>query len=276
MNLAQVFQSPEHQSFHLEGGQPAALLLHGFPGTPAETRPLAEALHRAGWTVHGLLLPGFGPELETLGQRRHDDWVAATVQATGALQQRHHRPILLAGFSMGAAVAMLAAAYRRPQGLALLAPFAGQMGGIATALPVMRRLMPTIRPFRLFRPDFENPGVRSGMANFLPGLDLDDPRVQQDIHNLAIPTSILDEVRLVGQAAWRAAPAVTTPTLLVQGANDMVVRPSSTLKLAARLAGPVQYLEAPAAHDLLDGDKPAWPAIEAAVLAFARELECEK
>ena len=42
------FTGPEHQAFILRGGEPAALLIHGFPGTPREMRPLAETLHAQG------------------------------------------------------------------------------------------------------------------------------------------------------------------------------------------------------------------------------------
>ncbi len=56
-----LFQGEEHQPFHWVAGPPAALLVHGFPGTPAELRPLGQALYEAGWTVSAPLLPGFGP-----------------------------------------------------------------------------------------------------------------------------------------------------------------------------------------------------------------------
>ncbi|MDV7390199.1 hypothetical protein RZS08_02545, partial [Arthrospira platensis SPKY1] len=58
-SLSEIFAGPEHVTYTLRGGQPAALLLHGFPGTAAETRSLGQALNDAGWTVQGLLLPGF-------------------------------------------------------------------------------------------------------------------------------------------------------------------------------------------------------------------------
>ncbi len=45
------FNGPEHADFTIPGGDPAALLVHGFPGTPAEMRPLAEALNERGWTA---------------------------------------------------------------------------------------------------------------------------------------------------------------------------------------------------------------------------------
>ena len=40
-----VFQGEHHADFLIERGEPAALLIHGFPGTPAEMRPLAPLLN---------------------------------------------------------------------------------------------------------------------------------------------------------------------------------------------------------------------------------------
>jgi carboxylesterase len=270
-SLSQVFQGPEHQSYLLPGGEPAALLLHGFPGTAAETRSLGEALHTAGWTVHGLLLPGFGPEIDRLGEYRYDDWVRATVQALRSLQAQH-QPTLLAGFSMGAAVATVAAANAQPDGLALLAPFSGAVGPIGAVMPVMRRLVRTIKPFRLFRPDFSNPQVRKGLATFLPGVDLDDPAVQRSLLEITIPLSIIDEVRLAGEAGRQAAGSVRAATLLVQGAGDRVVQPRTTRQLVYAFSPPARYVEAPAEHDLLDANSPAWPQIRDAVVGFANQL----
>lgn len=272
MNLAQAFADPEHQTFLWQGGEAAALLIHGFPGTPHEVRPLAESLHRAGWTVQGLLLPGFGPEIETLAKRRHTEWVAAAAEALAGLQRRH-RPTLLVGFSMGAAVSMAAAARQRPDGLALMAPFWKVAGLAAAIFPVMRRIFPVIQPFRLFKVDFNNPEMRKGIDNFLPGLDLDDPAVQQAVRELTVPVSIMEEVRQVGQLASRSAPTLRVPTLVVQGKDDPVVRPPWTQELVQRLPGPVWYREVAAGHNLLDPAAPAWPAVEGHVLSFAASLQ---
>lgn len=269
--LSQVFDAPEHQSYCWPGGQPAALLLHGFPGTAAETRALGQALHAAGWTVQGLLLPGFGPEIDRLDQYSYGDWVRATVQAVRSLQAEH-RPVLLAGFSMGAAVATVAAANAQPDGLALLAPFSGIIGPMGAIMPVLRRLIPTIKPFRLFKPDFADPEVRKGLAAFLPGVDLDDPGVQRTVLDLSIPLSIIDEVRLAGQASRQAAGHVCAPALIVQGRDDKVVWPKTSRQLVYAFPEPARYAEVPAAHDLLDANGPGWPLVTDAVLAFAGRL----
>lgn len=269
---SEAFEAPEHQSYTWPGGRPAALLLHGFPGTPAETRALGHVLHDAGWTVQGLLLPGFGTEIDRLGEYRYGDWVRATVQAVRSLQAQEHRPVLLAGFSMGAAVATVAAANAQPDGLALLAPFSGVIGPIGAIMPVLRRLIPTVKPFRLFKPDFSDPEVRKGMATFLPGVDLADPAVQRGLLDISIPLSVIDELRLVGQASQQAAGSVYASTLIIQGVNDKVVLPKASRQLVYAFPQPARYVEAPAAHDLLDANGPAWPEVTNAMLAFASRL----
>jgi esterase/lipase len=70
-----LFQAEDHQPFTWRGNGPAALLVHGFPGTPAEMRPLAESLHAQGWTTQGVLLPGFGPDFPSLMERHPQEWV---------------------------------------------------------------------------------------------------------------------------------------------------------------------------------------------------------
>lgn len=273
-SLSEIFASPEHQTYTLQGGRPAALLLHGFPGTAAETRSLGQALHGAGWTVQGLLLPGFGPQIDQLSEQRYGDWVHAAAAALRTLQAAH-QPTLLAGFSMGAAVATVTAANVRPDGLALLAPFSGAIGPIGSIMPVLRRLIRTVKPFRLFKPDFTDPDVRKGLANFLPHVDLDDPAVRSSLLDLSLPLSVIDEVRLVGEAARLAAGSVHAPTLIVQGVNDRVVLSQTSRRLVYAFDPPARYIEVNGAHDLMDETGPAWPEVTEAVLAFAGRLRQE-
>ena len=53
--LPKPFDGSEHRSFVWTEGDHAALLIHGFPGTPAEMLPLRTVLRDAGWTVHGMI-----------------------------------------------------------------------------------------------------------------------------------------------------------------------------------------------------------------------------
>jgi carboxylesterase len=117
-----LFQDEKHQPELLAGGRPAAVLIHGFPGTPAKMRPLANLLNKHGWTTRSILLPGFGSQFGTLFSRSYQEWIEAVKTAVVEIQQTH-RPILLIRYSMGGSVALNVAAETRPDGLILQAPF---------------------------------------------------------------------------------------------------------------------------------------------------------
>ena len=68
-------------------------------------RGLGEALNEQGWTVHAPLLPGFGSDIETLTERRWQEWAAA-VRAGRCRdsRQRATTRCCVVGYSMGAAL----------------------------------------------------------------------------------------------------------------------------------------------------------------------------
>lgn len=272
LNDLQAFQSEEHQPFLLQGGTPAAVLVHGFPGTPAEMRPLGQALHDLGWTVHAPLLPGFGAQINKLGEHGNADWVAAVENALRALRQ-DHSPLLLIGFSLGGALALQTAAKSPPDALALLAPF-WQAENIVWALtPILTRIFPTLRPVQLMKRLKMNPNdpeVRKGMADFFPpDTDFDDPRTQQTLAEFAIPTRIFRELHHAGQMGYRAARKVRVPTLVVQGRQDTLVTPALTRKLIAQIGGQVRYHEVDAEHALGDSQGAVWEHVKQVVCMFA-------
>ena len=121
-SLASFFMDEIHRPFLFEGERTAAALIHGFPGTPAEIRDLAGRLSQEGWTMKGVLLPGFGPEIDSLFDRRRNEWVEAVSDAIEGLRKNHER-VYLVGYSFGAAVSLLAAQQADLDGLILAAPF---------------------------------------------------------------------------------------------------------------------------------------------------------
>jgi carboxylesterase len=118
--LPKPFDGSDHRSFLWQESDRAALLVHGFPGTPGEMRPLGTVLKEAGWTVRGLMLPGLGADIEKLDQCTSRMWLDAVQQAMEALK-RQHSMILLIGYSLCAALVINAGL--RPDALVLLAPF---------------------------------------------------------------------------------------------------------------------------------------------------------
>jgi len=266
------FSGPEHTDFTISGDKPAALLIHGFAGTPAEMHPLAKALNERGWTVRGLLLPGFGSDLDSLPRRRAEDWIRAIKQALLELRTEHS-PVMLVGISMGAALSLRVVQETPADGLVILAPFWRLSSVVWPLLPVLCRLIPSLRPFRLVNVDYHDSGVRTILNKFFPRLNPDDPQAQRKLRDFILPTGMFNEIRRAGLAAYRAAAQVRIPILIVQGIKDELSRTRMTRKLLRRYAGPVLYAEIQAAHELLDATQPVWSQVRSLILEFAGRLE---
>ncbi|MCU0512480.1 MAG: alpha/beta fold hydrolase [Anaerolineae bacterium] len=267
-----LFQDEEHHAFTWHGiHRSAALLVHGFPGTPAEMHPVAQLLHEQGWTVHAPLLPGFGPELATLRDKTHDDWLNSLRRACQTLQRSHDR-LLLVGNSMGAALCMQLALEYRPCGLILFAPFWQIDHVLWHMLPVLKYVIPRFKPFALFKPDFASPETRKGIANFMPGVNLDDPAVQAGILNFEIPTGMIDQIRIAGQKGQAAAGRITCPVLVLQGLEDELVRPATTRQLIRHFSGGVRYTEVRGTHELLNPAHDSWATLRRLMTDFVHEI----
>ncbi len=111
---------------------------------------------------------------------------------------------------------------------------------------------------------------------YVPDLDVEDPQIQAQIREVTVPTRIFAQLESLGRMAFDAAPKVKTPTMVLQGTEDELVPPEKTRELVFRLAGPIQYVELPAGHDLVDADGLVWPRIAERVAAFATSLALEQ
>lgn len=259
------FAGPAHESFAVGDGVPGALLIHGFMGTPAELRPLANRLAATGLTVHAPLLPGFGRHVADLPHQTHADWLTATRRAWTA-QRRFHEPSILVGFSMGGALALQLAAEVHPELLVLVAPFTRFAQTTANwAMPLMAALGLKFRPFA--KADFSDEAVQADLSRIAPGIDLSDPATAQLLRDeVAIPTRTLEQLRRLGRAAAKAAPAVRCPTLVLQGTEDDTVLPADTRRMLSHIGGPLKYIELPAGHDIIQQ-----PAAHAALRDYIQE-----
>ena len=252
INLSNVFfAGPEHRPFvmtpeanRLRG---SALLRHGFLGTPAEMRPLGSLLATDGWLAYGPLLPGSGPDISRLGQMERRDWVQAAFTA-GATLRRRARPLLLIGYSMGAAIALHIAEALRADLLVLLAPFWKLGDWRAYPLSWIKYLRPELAP--LARADFENPQLRQFLNQIAPELALDDEATRTALREeVLLPTAVLGELLHLGREGYRAAGTTRAPALVIQGREDELVKPAATRKLVVQHGGPVSYHEIGADHD---------------------------
>lgn len=271
-NFARLFDNQQYQPFRWHGHhRGAALLVHGFPGTPAEMRPLAGLLHDNGWTVEGILLPGFGTDIETLPQRRSVEWVQKIEQSLITLRQQYD-PIILCGFSMGGALSIQVAAHAVPDALLLFAPFWKIDHFLWQMLPVLRHIFPEFKLFQLVNLDFDDPDVQRSIRAYMPDADLDDSAVRDAIRNFSLPTSILNEIRITGQTGYDSAARIHGPVLIVQGTEDDLVSPDKTRQLMRQFPGTVYYKEVPGQHELLNPTTASWQSICHAISDFTHHL----
>jgi len=84
-----------------------ALLIHGLTDSPYSLRATAEILHRCGFHVVGLRLPGHGTTPLALRQAEVDDWrVAVRIAYEHLVSVVDDGPVLLVGYSNGGALAL--------------------------------------------------------------------------------------------------------------------------------------------------------------------------
>ncbi len=266
------FAGPEHASFALgsDATRTGALLLHGFPGTPAELRPLGEALASDGVRAQAPLLPGFGPAMEHLGDTGPREWLAAAAQKWKEIQEQNARTVLV-GYSMGGALALRLAVSHPPDRLILVAPLWRLLGPawpLGALLPILQRLVPS---FGLLDHGsaLDNPELRQFFARAAPELDLDRPEVRAELRRrVRLQTATVTQLWRLAIGSGSAARAVHAPTLILQGKTDRVVRARDTRDLARRFGGPVQLHELDAGHLLLDSTASGWAGVRELILSF--------
>ena len=216
--------------FSLGDGPDACLLLHGLTGSPAEVRPVGEALAAAGFRAVGPLLPGHGTTPQDLELVGASDLFAAARAAL--IELRGARRIFLCGLSAGALLTIdLAARSFIREGLpdfsavALLAPaieFAGatwlftQIVGRLPALPITLAKGP--RDISVPRQPDERDGVDGSYS--------------------AVPMRWGRELLSLSREAYRLAPRVHAPALIVQGLKDRTVAPAGARRLSRHLGSP--------------------------------------
>lgn len=262
----------EHRADTLEGGRPAILMVHGFPGTPQEMRSLGDALNRQGWTVRLMCLPGHGSAYRSLLQTRAQEW-ERSVQEELAVLQVLHSPVLLVGYSLGAGLSMPAAAKLKPDGLILLAPFwIDEPWWVKVLIWVVRPFLPVaVNPFKYMRVD--TPRLKVAIEDIVPDFDLSVPVVQAALQQFQLPLIFAEQFRLMSRWVRTSAREIRgIPVLLVQAAEDQIVRKQSTQKIIRWVPANITYREVPGDHNLNLQSHPGYSQVEQTVLDFTSQF----
>jgi pimeloyl-ACP methyl ester carboxylesterase len=216
------------------------------------------------------MLPGLGADIETLNKRCFQDWAVAVRQAAQALMRKHSL-IILIGYSMGGALVLHTASEQRPAGLVLLAPFWSLGEGLFSFLwPVMTLMFRSVKPLK--RADFSAPDVRRALGRMFNNIDIDNPSVQDDLRQTSISLNVIDQLRHLGDSAFKRAAGIDIPALVIQGTHDKVVPAFRTQRLINRFQTTAEYHEVDAGHDLIDPDSGAWAQVKDCLQVFAEKI----
>jgi alpha-beta hydrolase superfamily lysophospholipase len=222
-------------------GQPRAVILalHGFGDAGDLT---FEGAARA-WSARGIAV--YAPDQRGFGANasRHDwpgvDALTGDAIALAARIRARHPglPLVVVGHSMGGGIALAAAAEGLDaDALVLAGPAIAGGDALNPLYRTAARLAAAAAPERRW--------TGGGLVAIRP---TDNPaamaRVKADPRHFGDPTSreLHGLVELMDRAA-AAAPEVTTPTLVLMGAHDQVLRPAQVEKVADRIPGEAGFL----------------------------------
>lgn len=237
----------EHDSFSAGDSGKRALFIHGFPGTPYELRGLAEGLLERGWQVSVPLLPGFGKDIINLANRNRNDWLEK-IKSEYETLKKGSKHMLLVGFSMGGALSLTSAVTLKPDQLILLAPFSKLPDWREKLLPVVKYVLPELRPFE--KADFNDTSVQAEFKKMLPDTDLTDVAIQTQLRKLVtLRTESLVQLREVGKLAMGNASKVPCSCVVIQGTDDKTVIVRYTQRLVGQFKTRPTYIEIPGGHE---------------------------
>ena len=235
--------SADDRSMFHAGGPTGFLLIHGLSGTPVELRYVANGLARAGHTVSCPQLAGHCGTVEQLAASGWTDWMASVETALADLERRCDT-IFVGGLSMGALLALVAAA-RHPKtvdGVVLYAPTLWLDGW---GVPIYARLfsLVTQKWFADLLKFSERPpyGIKDRRlrAMVADALHSGDP---SKAGFLTIPGGPMLELRWLVQEVKRQLAGIRQPVLMIHPREDDRASLANTVYLEKRLGGLVEKL----------------------------------
>ena len=203
------------------------VLSHGYKSSPSEIKELALYLHERGFNVYGVRLEGHGTVCEDLRDSTWEQWYDSFNLGYAAMRQISKK-LFVVGFSTGGLLAMLATARKlnKVDGLIVInAALELQDIRVNYVVPTLNKLNDYLS---LFNADLEYVE--------------DEPEFPLFNYKRNYIKS-LDQLRLLMQECKLCLPLITTPTLIIQGNEDPVVKPESAEKILEMISSEDKHLQ---------------------------------
>jgi esterase/lipase/1-acyl-sn-glycerol-3-phosphate acyltransferase len=239
------------------------VLSHGYLSAPEEIRPLADHLHRLGFAVHGLRLPGHGTAPAALGRVACEDWVRAFERAYVAMRNTC-RHVILGGFSAGALLALESASRHQVAGVFAINPCLRLMDRTSLLVPAVCCWNHALGALRLGRLGFHRFANRA-----------EHPQVNYAQNSVS---GVRQLQRLIVRCD-SCLGKVAAPALVVQGDHDPVVDAATARQALERLGSEEKELAmmAFARHVIVrgEGSEAVLQRVGEFALGIAERLGCD-
>lgn len=205
--LQKHFDREVCRPFYHKGGDNGIVLIHGFTGSAAHMRKLADGLARRGYTVRTINLPGHALTEADMAKADWQQWLQAAKEAVLDMMNKV-RVVTVGGLSMGGVLSLLVAEQMKVDGcVAISAPMGAQnrllpLSGLVS--PLMPRISWRVHPQRQTLLD----------QNY-------------DFGYSGFPTAKGSDLNHLIKLARRNLFNITCPILCVQSDSDESVRPNS-------------------------------------------------
>ncbi len=270
----QIFEE-EYNKYYIQGeskpkniGEPfflrhllrnqGVILVHGYLAAPEEIRPLADYLYENGYTVYGARLRGHGTAPEDLAMQSWEKWYHSVGRAY-IVMKNSTKTFAICGFSTGAAIALLQAANKPGR-------FAGiiSINGPVKLQNSSSKFSSIVVAWNKF---LSSINLRRGKMEFISN-DPENP----SINYFRNPVHGVYELEKLMKVVKDRLTDIKEPTLVMQGLDDPVVSPVSSLEIYSQLSSEKKELVHISAtrHGILRGKESG--QVETKVLEFLKEI----
>lgn len=225
-----------HQPMSFRGQKSiGVLVLHGFTGSPWSMRPLAEHVMSLGYSVELPCLPGHGTSWQDMSRFSRHAWLAEVDRAYWRLRAQGC-DVVIAGLSMGGALALYQSARRPVIGTIVINPY------VVDPTPLL-----SLSPYAKF---FIS--STSSIASDIAVEGVDEGAYDR------VPTAAAAQLHFLGRQLRPVIPSLSEPVLYFRSRQDHVVSDASHRYFLKNALCPVEFIELENSYHVatLDYDAP--------------------